>query len=162
MSRLWVPPSVSREQREVTAQHNVRVALAVDTDGPVQRFWNPRLRAIDPRLSLVKAKDDALAPGVRPGFWHVRRDNSPSPVTVWPWQAPDGSFLEPDSRLEEWLRTMDMQSTRTDRALHDAAVEDDRRRAREDELGHEQRVDHMMNRLRSLNRTSVLINRDAA
>ena len=152
---LWVPPRVSRELEEGTRAFNVRCSMDVETDGPVQRYWNPRLRLIDDRLALVQAKERVGTPGLRAGFWHIRRNNEAGPVSLICVEGPDGGFMEPSSRMEDLLLAGDLQSARTVRGRDEAAVAAERARVRDDARDGEDRRGHMLEYYRAITRQHV-------
>jgi hypothetical protein len=60
----------------------------------------------------VKARNPVKAgTALRPGFWHVIRDNSDksAPPTVMTIEGPDGEYIEPNSGIFELLRRNDLQ-----------------------------------------------------
>lgn len=73
--------------------------------------FNDALRGIDPKLSLVKARETiALERDLVPGLWHVRRENGTDlPDSYLPISGPDGGFLEPHEGVLNQLRERDLQ-----------------------------------------------------
>jgi hypothetical protein len=160
MSQLWVPPSVSRSLRDTTAAHNQELLSMFQLNGSVQSRWNRELRLLDPLLRIGKAKDGAVDPQVRPGFWHLIRLNELAPFWVQPLTDPHGGFVEPTSAMLETLRQSDLQNSRAVKArrAQDEREMRDRNaaRAREDEV----RADELRERVASVTRTQVSMNPD--
>ena len=85
----------------------------VDREVGQARALDRALKEKDPRLSVVLAKEKAPEHyGIRPGYWHVVRDNEPPAApTYWPIQdrqgapAPPGYWvLEQLDRMDSWKR----------------------------------------------------------
>jgi hypothetical protein len=97
--------------------------------------WNRELRQIDPYLELVFAPENATAPGLRPGRYHVLRHNPGAPLSLIPIETPEGEFKEPDSSLLDELRRADLWRDEAvrDRKKRQEALErsERRRKARE-------------------------------
>lgn len=74
------------------------------------RWFDTQLKELDAHSELVRASDSADAPGILPGFWHVRRTD---PLTGWQTyislKGHDGGFSEPHSGHLEALRACDLQ-----------------------------------------------------
>lgn len=92
-----------------TAKYNMERERLTERHEALQWF-DRQLKELDPHLELVKASEHVGAPGIEPGFWHVRRTD---PVTRWqqymPLRAHDGRFSEPHSGHLERLRANDLQ-----------------------------------------------------
>jgi hypothetical protein len=74
------------------------------------RYFDQQLQAIDPKLSLVKARDEVYDVAMIPGFWHVRRENGADlQDTFLPITGPGGQFIEPHSGVLDGLRSNDLQ-----------------------------------------------------
>lgn len=75
------------------------------------KHFDSELKAIDSKLSLVKARETvAFERGLIPGFWHVRRQNGGTlPDSYLPITGPGGQFMEPHSGVLEKLRESDLQ-----------------------------------------------------
>lgn len=161
MPSLWVPPTVSRELQQKTMEHRAELMAAARRDATLD-YWDRELQKLDPKLFMIKAADDAQVPGVKPGYYHVIRDCSPAPPAILPIVGDEGEFVEPTSRLLDVLRAGDLQNERAMEARRKQDEESARRRLRDKQRGHEERVEEMMDRWRSVNQTSVSMNRDAA
>jgi hypothetical protein len=114
VSKLWTPPTVSRELRESTAEHNVATLGMFDFNYGVFDKWNKELKKIDPLLRLGKAKDGAFALGVIPGYYHILRipESNRDPLWVVPLHDGNLGFVEPTSAMLDMLRASDMQNPR--------------------------------------------------
>ena len=118
MAQIFLPPSVSRELRDRTKSFNAAVRESVrDYDGTdsVLADFNPVLAAIDPRLLMVRAKEQ-IVPGLpmKAGYYHIICDNSDrgAPDTVMIVEGGDGEFTVPTSRVIEKLAAGDMHDQR--------------------------------------------------
>jgi hypothetical protein len=83
------------------------VAFDLERERMVERhaalsWFDRQLKDIDPRLELVRAREHAHAPGMEPGFWHVKRTNEQTLDSYVPIKGPDGEFVEPNSG---WLNS---------------------------------------------------------
>lgn len=163
---LWLPPSrehrpvVSREHAERTVEHRA-VSLSMLYTDDVCRAWDRDLRLIDSRLHLMRAKDNAHALNVRPGFYHLVRLNEGAPITVEPLAHPiTGGFVEPGSQLLDALRACDLQNHAVvrDRLRHDELAA--KRKEREDANASEDRVSEGVERWKAGTRTQVLMSPD--
>jgi hypothetical protein len=100
MSRIILPPIAlyNAEREKLTERHH-----------HLKRF-DVELKAIDWRLSLVKAAPGAVDRDLIPGYWHIKRDNSQQgvPDTYMPVKGPQGEFMEPHDGVLNLLRERDM------------------------------------------------------
>lgn len=118
MGDLLLPPRVQREIQKTKwiqqrAEHRAAIERLIDFSDPVSREWQPVLRKLDPLLRLGRARPQAYEPGmnVKPGYYHMVRENETAPATVIPITGPDGeSFAEPDSGLLRSLEANDLQN----------------------------------------------------
>lgn len=102
MTSLWVPP---------TAQIDHELDSQLERLGRRHewlKYFDRELQAMDPRLSLVKASESATEPGLKPGYWHIKRDNEQTMATYYPLQGHDGEFVEPGSEHLEMMRRNDL------------------------------------------------------
>lgn len=91
------------------AAQNYRRDMQVDEMVDRARGFNRLLRQIDDRLSLVWANEQADAPGLVPGRWHVRRRNGAGvPDTYMAILGEGGSYREPDSSILRELQKRDL------------------------------------------------------
>lgn len=170
MADLLLPPKVRREIQkrkwaEQRAAFRATLNRLLDFDDPVCREWTPVLRNLDPLLRLGRAHGQAYEPGmnVKPGYYHMVRDNETAAPTVEPVTGPDGeSFAYPDSRLLEELRAVDLQNPRVYAAL--IARRELREQQREQE--HARDMDEInsesVERWLAATRTQVLMSPDVA
>lgn len=101
-----------------------------------------KLREIDPYLDLVKVTDreDSLPFGMRPGYWHLSRQNPDAPDSYIPIQGTDGEYVEPVSELVDWVRKQDQWDRRVQVANEQARrAEQARKHHERDELFREAR-----------------------
>lgn len=156
--RFWVPPTVSREHRQVTAQHDADVLLRAKAALPQ---FNYDLKQIDEHLELVYVDSltDVGATPLRAGYYHVLRRNPGAPVTVQVVEGPNGEFMEPTSALFEQLRFSDLwngENMARLRSRHERAAQAaDRLKARE----REDRAEEVADRFNALERPSVSMDR---
>lgn len=136
MTKLWVPPTFTKQAGESTDAHEAeiaRMAAVAKEIGDAQAHWQPLLEQIDPHLMLVKAYMNASAAGLRPGFWHVIRHNPGAPPTIIVLENEDGSYQEPSQRMLDLVRHNDLQNVQVDRDRKEKARKDreasDKRRA---------------------------------
>lgn len=158
MSRLWTPP-VSREHRESTERFVAELVESTRREVMCD-YWDRELQKIDPKLTLIKAHDNATVPGLRPGYWHIVRDCFPGPPSILPLVGDEGEYVEPTSKMLEVLKAGDLQNERAMEARRRQDEESARRRLRDKERGHEERVEEMVDRFKSLTQTRVSMNTD--
>lgn len=160
MSDLWYPPSVSRELQDQTAQYAAEIRAMAQRDATLDT-WTKRLKQKDPYLELIKARDDAQCPGMKPGHYHVLRHNPGAPPTLLPISGPDGEFVEPTSALLNLLDEGDLQNERAmeARRAKDEAAEAARRR--DDERDTEDRQAEIHERYLAATRAQVSMSTDA-
>jgi hypothetical protein len=116
---VWLPERVRREMLDVRRRHERMVLEGLELHQRLKE-WNRELKQIDPYLELVRAREGAAAPGLKPGYYHVLRHNPDAPPTLIVVEGPNGEFREPDSGLFDMLREADLWS--------DAAADERRRR----------------------------------
>ena len=150
---------VSRELQERTNEHKAQVWAEAVRDATLD-YWDAELKKIDEDLFMIKAADDATAAGLKPGYYHVIRRIAGGPPAILPIVGDEGEFVEPTSRLFDVLREGDLQNPRAMEARRRRDEEAARRRARDKQRGHEERVSEMMDRWRAANQTSVSMSRD--
>lgn len=115
MSSLIVPEWVQRNERR-------RQVAGDPSSGFAQtRYWNPLLREIDARLSLVwVGRVDGEEIGVVPYRWHLVRSSEGAPDTFWAITTEGlgqaGGFREMASDVLDTLRAGDLWS---DSVLYD-------------------------------------------
>ena len=90
------------------AAQNYRRELQVEAQLEHAKGFNKLLRQIDRRLSLVWVNENADAPGLVPGRWHVRRENDGAPDSYMAILGEGGSYREPDSSILRELQKRDL------------------------------------------------------
>ena len=155
MSKLWVPPKVSRELEDSTARFNAEAKDQFRFNESVCQTWNPELQKIDPYLRLARAKEHAHFPGVLPNYYHMVRLNPVGPIWFQPLTGPNMSFVEPTLRMLDTLRGSDLQNPRAvrDRKMQQDMAEKARKTREERET--EERQEEMLERWRSATQTRV-------
>lgn len=133
-------------------------SIDVRPDDSILLEYNERLQAIDPRLLMVRAKETGVVPGVpmRPGFYHLLRDNSDrgAPMTVMVIED-DGRYTEPTSRVFEKLAAGDMTQRRNlDRFKTHERQEHEANEA-EQKAVREERREHLKELVNAYTRTSI-------
>jgi hypothetical protein len=134
---VWLPPS-ARQAVIDERQRRTQEIVGMAEEGAFKRTWDADLQKLDPRLRMLRAKEDADLPELTPGFWHVMRlnDNAP-PTVVLTVKNPDGTYREPDSRVFDELRRDDMWHPQVGKDRRDRArlLEEakERRKRNEDE-----------------------------
>ena len=109
------------------------------------------LKDIDPRLSLVRASEQATAPGLTPGYWHIRRQNdAPTMDSYLILTDPDGDFTEPHSGHLEWLRGCDLQRAGALDDLQKQQYAKERERQKARALLQEERMSEFATRYKAL------------
>lgn len=156
MSRLFLPPGVSRELQQERLAHHARV-VALTHYSDVMDDFNRDLKAIDPYLQLVKAKETIeVGTPLKPGYWHIIRHNPGAPPSVMTIEGLDGEYVEPSSgvfrQLLEWCDLQNPAVGHRRRERAEAARDAERKRlARE----REEADDEAMQRLLAATRTQV-------
>ena len=154
---LWVPPSEQARQLDDRRRYIASVVEQRQFHAQI-KGWNEKLQAIDPKLELVKAPDNAKHPALRPGFWHVlRHAGSEVPPAIMVHEGPDGEYREPDSGMLEALRKGDMWSERSQKAMRERGKKAARAAELEEQREKEERVDRVMDMYRHKYVTKVAI-----
>lgn len=151
---LWVPPRVSRELSDVTEQHKAEVMASAIRDASIE-YFNRELKRVDEHLELIKAKDDATAAGLKPGYWHILRHNPGAPPSLLPLVGDDGEFVEPSSRVFDLLREGDLQNDQVIRAMRERDERAAKQRARDKQRDAEDRIGHMVEHAKAVTRAHV-------
>ncbi len=159
MSRLFLPPRVSRELVEQRQVRDADIVLRSRTDGVCEEFTR-EFRKMDPYLSMIFIGDDAGVQGAVPNRYHISRRSPDAPATLISITGPNGEFVEPGSAIFAKLAEGDLWSARSrrerERAVEEAERARDRKRARETEA----RREELKERLDAAFRTQVSLNRD--
>lgn len=135
---IWVPPKAAKELRESSREYEADVMSSLERDAKLAH-WERMLHEIDPKLHLVKARNPVkTGTALRPGFWHVIRDNSDkaAPPTVMTIEGPNGEYIEPNSAIFDLLRRNDLQrqGSRHEREERERRIEQQKEREKEREL----------------------------
>lgn len=151
---LWVPPSVSRELREGTQEHNEATLSMFYMDQGVCAKWNKDsspLRKFDPLMRVGKAKPNADATLVTPGYYHLIRINPGAPLTAMPLHV-KGEFVEPGEWMIDVLRQMDLQNPQVTRAREEEKRRAEAAKEREKQNDRERRDEILMEKWRAHDR----------
>lgn len=159
MSRLWVPPKVSRELREQSDEFQAQVLGMVGRFHGVMKHWTDRAREIDPRLECIFAPPSQKSEeaGMVPGRYHWLRVSDPGvPPTIIPIEHPDtGGFTEPTEWHLEQLRAGDLQNPRAVRDRQRVEMEAKHAEERTKEREREERWEELRDRAKAAWATSV-------
>lgn len=145
-----MPPSVERNRRleQISPRHRLL------------EWLDRELKALDPRLSLVRATEGAAWP-LRPGFWHVRRDNFPlTDDTYIPITEPDGTYREPTADVLDWLRARDLWRADNMRAARETYDRDQAARDRAQADRTDERQDEMAGWIKAIGSPGVRVTRE--
>jgi hypothetical protein len=148
---LHLPPVLERERRTALLE------AQIESYRKTFDHWNKILQDIDPHIQLVRAQDDANAPGLKPGFWHVLRNAPGSPPSIIVHQGPNGEYREPDSGLLEELRRDDMWSSRSLKERKEKQKAARRAQEREEKREKDERIDEIIERYHQANTTSIFV-----
>jgi hypothetical protein len=131
LSSLILPDVVLDNLELERALENVQMKR---TRGEWLHYFDQALKEMDPKLSLVKAREDAPRyGGMIPGLWHVRRENGLGQRdTYLPIDDGNGNFVEPHMGILEGLRSNDMQRP--------GALDDMRKKWDAEQRDHEKRL----------------------
>lgn len=136
-------------------RHNLERELMAERHGAW--FWFDRaLKDIDPRLSLIKAKPNAMAPGMKPNYWHVKRHNdAPAPDTYITIEGVLGEFIEPSSGWLDRFRADDAWNNGGWDAMEKKWAQRAAARVRDRALKSEERVDEFNTRVKAIDNPGV-------
>ena len=156
---LWVPPSVSRDLREETAEYNHATLAMFELNYGLAGKWNKPngpLRKFDPLMRVGKAYDNADGiQGVVPGFYHLIRIN-PGNEPIWCIPIHDnGRYAEPSEELLQMMRNSDMQNPQVLRDKERMAIAEDKSKQREKLRKREEREGAMMEAWRNIYQPKV-------
>lgn len=153
---LWLPNGVTREMEEARREFAASLVSHIRTK---MNSYNKELRKLDPHVQVVWAEPRAQHPLLRPGYWHIIRDNGAIPPTVKVIEGPNGEFREPDSGIFRELQEGDLWNERVLKDRRKRQVQAEKARQRMEERERQERVDDMTERLRSLKGTQILVPR---
>lgn len=135
---LWLPPQ-SREDQAQIAQYNAEV----NRQWQIFNHYNSELKAIDERLMLVQAAEDATTPGLEPGHWHVVMNMGPNrPPNI------SKGYKTPGSGMFEDLRKGDMWSNRSMYEARKARERAQKAAERQRAVEKEERIEEALDRYR--------------
>lgn len=118
------------------------------------------LKRLDPYLSLVRAHPLSDDPGLKPGYWHVRRQNPIGLDTYMVIEDENGDYMEPHGRIVDNLRRADLSNPEVFKRLTSAQ---DREQAATDARKLEQREEareELAQRVKAYSSPSVLFSDD--
>jgi hypothetical protein len=73
----------------------------------VVKDFEPRLKAIDPRMRVVFVDQPDDDGALRVGFWHLLRRNEDGSYAWFEISTPDGKYMEPNDQVLDALRRAD-------------------------------------------------------
>ena len=169
MTRMWTPPTVSRELRQATM---LREAMAAEGLKQEREKWvddfNRDLDRIWQGMRLVWCPDpapvEAVAMGAKPGRWGILMPSQTGgPASVKPIVGPDECFVDPSmnaSMIFDTLRRSDMWNSevRADRRRAEREAERAAEKRKQEER--EERTQDILERYLAGTRTQVSMNRD--
>jgi hypothetical protein len=155
---FWVPPKVAAELVEERRQFQADVEQQVDR-ARIER-WERELKRVDERLKLVLAKPQAWGTPLRPGYWHIIRDNPGAPPSIMPIQTPDGGYMEPGAHMFDMLARSDLWDPRIMQHVRAARRRSEEAAERERAAQRQERQEHLRERVKAATRTQVSMNRD--
>lgn len=161
MSQIFIPPRVAAELQAESRRHEAEVLGSLEVQSKIER-WDRMLAEIDPRLTLLKAKEWVkTGTPLIPNYWHIVRDNSDkgAPPTVMPITGPNGEYVEPSSAIFDKLRENDMQRPGFAREMREREEKIRRAQEREREIEREERVQEIHERYIAGTRVGVSMNR---
>jgi len=125
-----------------------------------ERYWNPILRQLDPKLRLVPPMPDPPV-GMLPNRWHVYREGDRGGAPLYhAIQTPEGGFLEMSDAVIEHLRKHDLRSSRSERIRRENQQARERSEARAKQRLKEDRVESIAQRIANKERPSILFSPD--
>lgn len=130
------------------ASHRAELRQSFDAAAKELAYWNDKLKRIDPALQLVRAASNATMPGLRPGYYHVIRDNGNEPPTIIVHEGAEGEWLGPNSYMLERLEKGDMWNTRSVRESEKVAAAAKREADAERALEVEDRREELKSRIK--------------
>lgn len=146
MSRIILP---------ATAKYNIERERMAERHHMLTDFER-QLKELDEHSDLVKIHENAEAPGLVPGFWHVRRTD---PVTRWQayiaLKGPNGEFSEPHSGHLNMMRDADLQAAGGFERLMKRVADEEDKAARLSAWTRAERQQEFMERYLNKSRPSV-------
>jgi hypothetical protein len=146
--------------QQLREQHTQSVLEGMHTHGVLEE-WERELKALDPYLHLIRAKENAITPGLKPGYWHVMRiDPLGGPPTLIVLEGPDGEFREPGAWVYDKLRSMDMWNDRAMREQKRLAKQMEDAQQKRKEREDQDRQEEIMERWKAATQVRVSMSRD--
>jgi hypothetical protein len=156
-SQLYLPesarPAIERDRAEVAAQfYSLKSELAE---------WNAELQRIDPRLRMVKAKENTPADSpLKAGYYHIVMDVPGHPSTILPLEYDNGEYREPGSWVYPFMEEQDMWNDRARRASRKRGERVREAQERRKEQEQQRYAEQFNERWRAANSTQISVSRD--
>jgi hypothetical protein len=161
---LFLPPRVAAELQQESQRHAAEVMGSLEVGATIEK-WDRMLREIDPRLTMMKAKDWVkTGTSLKPGHWHLIRDNSDkaAPPSVMPISGPNGEYVHPDDCVDAIFARLRQNDLQRPGALREIREQEERiRQAHEKarEVEREERQQEILERFQAGTRTFVSMDR---
>jgi len=156
MSQLYLPQSARSE----IEQDRAAIAMQYYSVKGTLDHYNQELRRIDPRLELVRAKDQVEEGSpMKPGYYHILLHAPGHPTTILPCEYDNGEYREPGSWMYPYLEEQDMWNDRARRASRNRQERIREAAARERERESQDRIADYNERWKSANSTQILVKR---
>lgn len=158
---MWVPPQYRQAREDFEQEMRERVAYGelARVKGILDEF-NYELRRIDSQLEMVRAPADCGLTGMKPHYYHVVRWNEGTAPTFITIQGENGEFVEPTSRVFEMLKAGDLWDPANMRRIRQRHANADAAAAKLRERENAARREEIADRVASVTRTQVSMNRD--
>ena len=153
-----MPPRAAAKLVEERRQFQADVNEQVDS-GQLER-WDRELKRVDDRLTLVLAKPQAWGTPLKPGFWHIIRDNPGAPPSIMPIETEAGDYMEPGPHMFDMLARSDLWDPRIMQHLRGARRRAEEAADRERAALRRERQEHLREMATAATRTQVSMNRD--
>lgn len=156
MPSLYLPQAA---RSEIEKDRAAIAAQYYSVKGTLDRY-NEELRRIDPRLELVRAKDQVEEGSpMKAGYYHILLHAPGHPTTILPCEYDNGEYREPGSWIFPYLEEQDMWNDRARRASRNRSERVRQAAERQRELEREERVENYNERWHAANRTQILVKR---
>lgn len=138
------------------------VSAEIDRVNSTINEFNQELRRIDEHLQLVRAREKCSPEStLKPGYWHVIRDNPGAPPSVMIIEGPNGEYVEPTSQVFERLREGDLWSAENMDRLKKLKDRAENAAYRKRMSERSDRQEELKDRWNAAQRTSVSMDRSA-
>lgn len=155
MKDLYLPSHIAQQNADQSRQHLANV-MAVVLGEELDQF-NRELKEIDPNLEVVwNDEQEKPVVGLKPGRFHLIRDNGALPPTIVALETDDGEFYPLTSGLFEKIQRMDLWN---DKVQKEKRRRDERiLKARENQAERErqERIEEIDFRLKAANNPGIL------